>query len=48
MHAQSKNEPMLYKPRGFNVPAVRIKGNKNALKVASVSLAWRLDCEMRR
>ena len=34
--------------RGFHVPAVRIKGNKNALKTVSVSLAWRLDLEMRR
>ena len=33
--------------RDVNVPAVRIKGNKNALTV-SVSLAWRLDREMRR
>ena len=55
MHAQSKKEPMsdiniaMEKTlQGFRVPAVRINGNKNALKVCVVLLAWRLDREMRR
>ena len=53
MHAQLKNEPMLYKHchcknlARLSCANSKNKGNKNALKAMSVSLAWRLDREMR-